>query len=113
MLLLLLIQLLLLLLLLVLLLLLLQLKLSLELLLLYLMQDHKKVHCRVWGRGVAAGGWRPLCVVDRCRPAARGGDGELLVAAARWPCCRDAAWVAILNPIVPLLAGSLRPTRVT
>ena len=67
----------------ILLLLLLLLKLSLELLLLYLMQDRKKVHCRVWGRGVAAGGWRPLCVVDHCRPAARGGDGEVLVGAAR------------------------------
>ena len=95
------------------LLLLLLLKLSLELLFLYLMQDPKKVHCRVWGRGLAAGGWRPLCVVNRCRPGGRGGKGELRVAAARWPCYRDAAWVAILNPIVPLLAGSLRPTRVT
>ena len=42
------------------------LKLSLELLFLHLMQDPKKVHCRVRGRGYAAGGWRPLCVVDRC-----------------------------------------------
>ena len=67
------------------LLLLLLLKLSLELLFLHLMQDPKKVHCRVRGRGYVAGGWRPLCVVDRCRPAGRGGDGELRVAAARWP----------------------------
>ena len=64
----------------ILLLLLLLLKLSLELLLLYLMQEPKKVHCRVWGRGVAAGGWRPLCVVDRCWPLL------LLLLAARWPC---------------------------
>ena len=62
-------------------------KLSLELLLLYLMQDPKKVHCRVWGRGLAAGGWRPLCVVDRCCwPARRACGGELPVVAARWPC---------------------------
>ena len=70
----------------VLLLLLLLLKLSLELLFLHLMQDPKKVHCRVRGRGYAAGGWRPLCVVDRCCwPAGRGGGGELRGADARWP----------------------------
>ena len=40
------------------------LKLSSELLLLHLMQNPKKVHCRVRGRG---------------------GSGELCVAAARWP----------------------------
>ena len=79
------ILLLLLLLLLVLLLLLLLLKLSLELLLLYLMQDPKKVHCRVLGRGLAPGDLRPLCVVDRwCWPAGRAGGGELPGAAARW-----------------------------
>ena len=49
-------------------LLLLLLKLSFELLFLHLMQDPKKVHCRVSGRGFAAGCWRPLCVVDRCWP---------------------------------------------
>ena len=70
----------------VLLLLLLLLKLSLELLFLHLMQDPKEVHCRVRGRGYAAGGWRPLCVVDRrCWPAGRGCSSELRGAVARWP----------------------------
>ena len=57
------------------------LKLSLELLFLHLMQDPKKVHCRVRGLGYAAGSWRPLCVVDRCWPLLL-----LLLLAARWPC---------------------------
>ena len=81
----------------VLLLLLLLLKLSLELLFLHLLQDQKKVHCRVRGRGLAAGCWRSLCVVDRCWPAGRSGGGELRVVAARWPCQGDVAWVAILE----------------
>ena len=89
------------------------LKLSLELLFLHLLQDPEKVHCWVRGRGFAAGSWRFPRVVDRCWPASRGGGGELREVAARWPCQWDAAWVAILNLIVPLLAGSLWPTRVT
>ena len=60
------------------------------------------------------GQFAPLCVVDSwCWPAGRACGGKLPGAAARWPYCRDAAWVAILNLIVPLLARSLRPTRVT
>ena len=50
----------------VLLLLLLLLKLILELLFLHLLQDHKQVHCWAGGRGLAAGSWRSLRVVDRC-----------------------------------------------
>ena len=97
----------------VLLLLLLLLKLILELLFLHLLQDHEQVHCWAGGRGLAAGSWRSLRVVDRCWPAGRSGGGELRVVAARWPCQGDAAWVTILNSTVPLLAGSYRPTRVT
>ena len=96
----------------VLLLLLLLLKLSLVLLFLHLLQNHEQVHCWAGGRGLAAGSWRSR-VVDRCWPAGRSGGGKLRMVAARWPCQGDAAWVAILNSSVPLLAGSLRPTRVT
>ena len=70
----------------VLLVLLLVLELILELLFLHLLRNHKKVHCRVKGRGLAAGCWRFLRAVDRCWTAGPSCGGELRVVAARWPC---------------------------
>ena len=87
--------------------------LLLALLFLHLSQDQEQVHCWAGGRGLAAGGCCSLRVVSRCWPAGCSSGGVLRVVAARWRCQGNAAWVAILNPTVPLLAGSYRPTRIT
>ena len=73
------------------------LELGSELILLHLVQHPQEVHCRVRGPGAS--------------PGSRGGGSPgFSVGAARWFWPTDAALVAILSPIAPLLAGVHRPT---